>query len=147
LLVLQKSLYEAGYYPRISKDLEKKKERDRKKRDTILDRKLSERLIEESDIYIFVLARGREDEPDNLIQSVSMEMERLHTLNVCGQNSAKYVAVYAENGLIGRMGGVCEGLLALKKGDWIVEEFNDIHEILKTARQFCLNCILDMYSY
>ncbi len=147
LLVLQKSLHEDGYYPQISEDLEIKKGSDRKKRDTILDRKLSERLIEVSDIYIFVLVRGKEDEPDNLIQSVSMEIERLNTLNDCGQKSAKYVAVYAETGLIGKMGGVCEGLLALKKGDWVVEEFNDIHEILKTARQFCLNCILDMYSY
>lgn len=147
LIYLQKFLQKAGYYPRISEDLEIKKGSDRKKRDPISDRELSERLIDESDIHIFVLVRGREDEPDNLIQSVSMEIERLNTLNNCGQKSAKYVAVYAETGLIGTMGSVCEGLLKSKKGDWIIDEFNDITEIIRPARQFCLNCIQDMYSY
>lgn len=147
LLALKRFLWEAGYYPRISEDLLLKKDRNRKKRDTLLDRELSERLIAESDIHLFVVVRGREDEPRNLIQSVSMEIERLHTLSDCGQKSAKYVAVYAETGLIGTMGSVCEGLLASKKGDWSIEEFDDIHEIFKPARQFCINCILDMYSY
>ena len=85
--------------------------------------------------------------PVNLIQSVSMEIERLHTLNECGEKTEKYVAVYPERGLIGTMGGVCEGLLLSKKGDWIVEEFDDIQEIFRPARQFCLNCILDMYDF
>jgi hypothetical protein len=147
LIALQRFLWEAGYYPRISEDLLMKKDRDRKKRDTVLDRRLSERLIAESDIHIFILVREREDEPDNMIQSVSMEIERLHTLDDCGQKSAKYVAVYAERGLIGTMGSVCEGLLLSKYGDWVVEEFDDIREIFKPARQFCMNCILEMYGY
>ncbi len=147
LLLLKKSLHEAGYYPRISEDLEIKKEGDPNIRNSMLDRELSERLINESDIHIFILVRKRDDEPDNLIQSVSMEIERLNTLNDCRQKSSKYVAVYAEVGLIGTMGSVFEGLLASKKSDWIVEEFDDIHEIFITARQFCLNCILDIYSF
>ena len=100
----------------------------------------------ESDIHLFFLVQARKNEPGNLIQSVSMEIERLHTLDECGQKSAKYVAVYAETGLIGTMGGVCEGLLLSKKGDWSVGEFDDIQEIFKPARQFCMNCIQDMYS-
>lgn len=147
LISLQKFLLEAGYIPRISEDLDIRKGGDRKRKDPVLDRELSERLIAESDIHIFVLIRGRENEPDNLIQSVSMEIERLHTLDDCRQKSAKYVAVYAETGLIGTMGSVCEGLLLSKKGDWPVQEFDDIQEIFKPARQFCLNCIQDMYDF
>jgi hypothetical protein len=147
LLSLKEFLLNTGYYPRISEDLDTRKGKDRKNKDPVVDRELSERLIAESDIHLFVLVCERENEPDNLIQSVSMEIERLHTLDNCGQKSAKYVAVYAEAGLIGTMGSVCEGLLLSKNGDWQVQEFTDIQEIFKPARQFCMNCIRDIYSF
>jgi len=147
LILLKEFLLDAGYNPRISEDLDKRKGKDRKKHDPIVDRELSERLIIESEIHLFVLVHERENEPDNLIQSVSMEIERLHTLEDCGRKSAKYTAVYAETGLIGTMGAVCEGLLLSKKGDWTVERFDDIREIFKPARQFCLNCIQDRYRF
>jgi len=57
------------------------------------------------------------------------------------------VAVFAETGLIGTMGGLCEGLLSTKKGDWIIEEYTDIEEIFKPVRQFCVNSIQEMYGY
>ena len=147
LISLKQFLRNYGYNPRISEDLDKRKEKDRKKKDPVCDRKLSEKLINDSDIHIFVLVRENEEDPDNLIQSVSMEIERLNTLYGCGEKSAKYVAVYAEKGLIGTMGSVCEGLLLSKKGDWIIVEFEDFQDIFKPARQFCLNCIQDIYSY
>ncbi len=147
LFSLKEFLLIAGYNPRISEDLDIRKGRDRKRKDPVLDRELSTRLIIESDIHIFVLIRRRENEPDNLIQSVSMEIERLHTLSECRQKSDKYVAVYAETGLIRIMGSVCKGLLTSKKGDWIVDEFDNIDEIFKPARQFCMKSIQDIYSY
>lgn len=57
------------------------------------------------------------------------------------------MAVFAETGLIGTMGGLCEGLLSTKKGDWIIEEYTDIEEIFKPVRQFCVNSIQEMYGY
>lgn len=147
LISLKEFLSIAGYRPRISEDLDTRKGKDRKIKDPVVDRELSERLIAESDIHLFVLVRERKDEPDNLIQSVSMEIERLHTLDNCGQKSAKYVAVYTETGLIGTMGSVCEGLLLSKNGDWQVQEFTEIQELFKPARQFCMNCIQDMYRF
>jgi hypothetical protein len=147
LISLKEFLLNAGYKPRISEDLDIRKGKDRKKKDPVVDRELSERLIVESDIHLFVLVREREGEPDNLIQSVSMEIERLHTLDDCGQKSAQYVAVYTETGLIRTMGSVCEGLLLSKNGDWQVQEFTDIQDIFKPARQFCMNCIQDIYSF
>ena len=147
LIALKNFLLENGYNARISEDLDKRPLKERKKNDPSSSRKLSEKLIRESDIHIFILHREQKSEPPNLIQSVSMEIERLHTMSECGQKSEKYVAIYSETFLIGTMGGVCEGLLASKKGDWPIEEFDDIQEIFKPARQFCMNCILDMYSY
>jgi hypothetical protein len=147
LLSLKEFLLHAGYHPRISEDLDRRKGKDRKRRDPVVDRNLSERLIAESDIHIFVMVQARESEPENLIQSVSMEIERLHTLDDCGQKSANYVAVYAERGLTGKMGSVCEGLLVSKNGDWYVGEFDQIPEIFRPARQFCMNCIQDMYGF
>jgi len=147
LIALKNFLLEDGYNARISEDLDRRPLNERKKNDPVCDRKLSEKLIRESDIHIFVLPCEHEDEPSNLIQSVSMEIEHLHTLSKCGQKSEKYVAVYTEAGLIGTMGGVCEGLLASKKGDWPIEEFDDIREVFKPARQFCMNCIQDMYRF
>ncbi len=147
LLSLKKFLNENGYNAWLSEDLDQRPEKDRKKKDPAYDRKLSEKLIRESGIHIFVLARQHEHEPSNLIQSVSMELERLHTLSESGKKTEKYVAVYAETGLIGTMGGVCEGLLSEKEGDWEIEEFDDIREIFRPARQFCMNCIQDMFSF
>jgi len=147
LLSLKQFLHNNGYNSRISEDLDTRKEKEKKKTDHVCDRKLSEKLITDSDIHIFVLVCENKGDPDNLIQSVSMEIERLNTLHGCGEKSAKYVAIYAENGLIGTMGSVCEGLLLSKKGDWVVEEFGNIQDIFKPARQFCLNCIQDMYSF
>jgi hypothetical protein len=147
LLSLKKFLCDNGYNACMSEDLDKRPFHERMKRDPACDRKLSEKLIKDSDIHIFILSKEHEGEPFNLIQSVSMEIERLHTLSDCGQKSEKYVVIYAEAGLMGTMGGVCEGLLLLKKEDWSVGEFKNIQEIFRPARQFCMNCILDMYSF
>lgn len=147
LLALKTFLCDNGYHARISEDLDKRSFSELQKRDPVCDRKLSEKLIRESDIHIFVLAKEQEGEPSNLIQSVSMEIEQLHTLSTCGQKSEKYVVIYAETGLIGTMGGVCEGLLLTKKDDWSVGEFKEIDEVFRPARQFCMNCIQDMYSF
>lgn len=147
LLALKKFLCDNGYNARTSEDLDKRSLPERLKRNPVCDRKISEKLIRESDIHIFILAKEQEGEPSNLIQSVSMEIEQLHTLSVCGQQSDNYVVIFAETGLIGTMGGVCEGLLLSKRRDWPVGEFTDITEIFLPARQFCMNCILDMYSF
>jgi len=147
LLALKKFLNDNGYNARISEDLDKRPEYERKKRDPTCARKLSEKLIKESEIHIFILPREHQGEPSNLAQSVSMEIERLHTLSECGKKTEKYVAVYAERGLIGTMGSIFEGLLHSKEGDWIVEEYDEIHEIFKPGRQFCMNCIQDLYHY
>lgn len=147
LLSLKKFLSDCGYNVRISEDLDPRTLEEKNNRDPAYDRKLSENLIMESDFHLFILPGKRDNEPDNLIQSVSMEIERLHTLDECGEKSAKYVAVYTERGLIGTMGGVCEGLFLTKKDDWVIFEYVDVTDIFKPARQFCLNCIMDMYSY
>jgi len=147
LLALKKYLCDNGYNAWISEDLDKRSDHERKKRDPACDRKLSEKLIKDSDIHIFILPREHDGEPSNLAQSVSMEIERLHTLDECERKSAKYVVVFAETGLMGTMGGVCEGLLASKKYDWPVREFDDIQDVFKPARQFCMNCIQDMYCF
>ena len=99
LTSLKQFLISNGYNARISEDLDTRKEKDRKKKDPVYDRKLSEGLINDSDIHIFVLVRETKDDPSNLIQSVSMEIERLVTLEECREKSARYCAVYLENGL------------------------------------------------
>jgi hypothetical protein len=147
LLALKQYLRENGYDALISEDLDKRPVHERRKRDPAYDRKSSEQLIRESDVHIFILPQEHDEETANLAQSVSMEIERLHTLSECGQKSEKYVAVFAETGLIGTMGGVCEGLLLSKEGGWTIEEYQEIEEIFKPARQFCMNCIQDMYIF
>ncbi len=94
LRALQQFLLKDGYFPRLSEDLEEEPGNDIK--DPVRNRKLSERLIDESDIHIFILVRETEGDPPNLIQSVSMEMERLQTFHECKKKSARYVAVYVE---------------------------------------------------
>ncbi len=79
LLSLKEFLLLAGYNARISEDLDRRTDADREIEDPVLDRKLSDELIASSDIHLFILVRQRDENPANLIQSVSMELEHLHT--------------------------------------------------------------------
>ena len=94
-------------------------------------------------IHIFVMVQGRENEPDNLIQSVSMEIERLHTLDDGGQKSANYGAVWAERGLTGTMGTSVKGCCYRKMVTGMVKNLTISRKY--SNQQFCMNCIRDMY--
>jgi hypothetical protein len=145
LLSLKKFLTDCGYFARISEDLDTRKAPH--KQDSAYSRELSIRLVMESDIHLFILPYQKNTDSKHLIQSVSMEIERLVTLEECREKSARYCAIYLEKGLRGTMGSVFEGLIDLKKDDWVIDDFESIEDIFKSARQFCLNCIMDMYSF
>jgi hypothetical protein len=63
--------------------------------------------------HIFVLAMPEGDEPANLIQSVSMELERLTTHMDYGIKDHQDVMLLVQNGLMdciaGSAGNVCKG--------------------------------------
>jgi hypothetical protein len=147
LLALKNYLLENGYDARISEDLDIRDSASREGLDPLNDLNLSESLIMDSDIHIFVLPARRGKEPEHLIQSVSMEIEHLYISDSYGKKSAKYVIVCVEKGLRVTMGGVCRGLLLKKEQDWIVFEFDEIAEIFQSIRQACLNFILEMSDY
>lgn len=147
LLAIKQYLRENGYNARISEDLDPRNDDEKKQSDPVYDLNLSEDLIMDSDIHIFVLPARRKGEPEHLIQSVSMEIEHLYTSEMYGKKSAKYVLVCIEKGLIETMGGVCKGLLLKKEGDWIVIEFNELSEIFVQIKQTCMDFMLDMYDH
>ncbi|MCK9276587.1 MAG: hypothetical protein M0P22_00680 [Methanoculleus sp.] len=91
-----------GYSARISEDLDTVTPGQRS---PVRDREASELLIRKSDIHIFVMPRRREGEPDTLLQSVSMELERLNTLIECGAKRDQQVAVFSSAGLWRPPGG------------------------------------------
>lgn len=83
----------------ISEDLDNRPDESRSLPDSIHDRHLSLHLIDRSTAHIFVLAMPDGDEPANLIQSVSMELERLTTLMDHGLKRHQDVMLLAQNGL------------------------------------------------
>lgn len=131
-----------GYNARISEDLDTAPPG---KRSPVRDREASELLIRESDIHIFVMPRRRRDEPDTLLQSVSMELERLNTLIECGVKRDQQVAVFFERGLMETagwgFGSVCRGLLERQDEVWTIGEFRKTQDIFPDARSFCWQAV------
>lgn len=131
-----------GYHARISEDLDTAPPGQRS---SVRDRETSELLIRESDIHIFVMPRRRGGEPDTLLQSVSMELERLNTLIECGIKRDQQVAVFFEQGLMETagwgFGAVCRGLLERQDEIWAIGEFGKIQDIFPEARSFCWQAV------
>jgi hypothetical protein len=107
-------------------------------------RSASKKLIDTSHIHIFVM-KGRIGDPTHLIQSASMELERLNTLIEYGLKDSCPVIIYCEKGFIDISGSVCHGLIFERIGDWEVEEFEKIDDILVHARQYCYRKIREMF--
>ncbi|WP_342678809.1 hypothetical protein [Methanofollis sp. UBA420] len=144
LIRLRDSLRKLGYNARISEDLDDGSGNIGGISKSVWDRELSERLINESDAHIFVVPRRREGESDTLIQSVSMELERLNTLIECGTKKNQQIAVFYELGLMDLkewgVGAVFRGLID-RSQSWTVGEFERINDLLPQARSFCFDAL------
>lgn len=148
LLQLRDYLRNSGYtQARISEDLDERSKDERQIDNPIINRDLSIQLINESDIHIFILCMRKESEPPNLIQSVSMELERIFTLRETGNLNANYVGVYIEKPLRDTGGGVFRGLVMTMENDWVIEDFDDIQDIFKPVMFFCLDSIRDIHNF
>ena len=146
LLKLKDALRQHGYLNAcISEDLDNRPDESRYLPDPIHDRRLSLHLIDRSAAHIFVLAMPESDEPANLIQSVSMELERLTTLMDHGLKRHQDVMLLVQNGLTdciaGSAGNVCKGLIAANEYEWDIEHYAHIDTAFKPAINFCYRCI------
>lgn len=112
----------------------------------IKDVNLSDLLMDESSIHIFVFAKEYQDE-HYLIQSVSMEFQRLSTLMQHGIKEDQPTAVYIEEGLEEIAGGVFKGRIAQNEHEWDIEFFKDIEQIYKPARRFCERSLAEIYRF
>ena len=112
----------------------------------IRDIKLSDLLMDESSIHIFVFVKENQNE-HYLIQSVSMEFQRLSTLIQHGIKEDQPAAVYIEKGLEKIAGGVFKGRVAQNEHEWDIEFFKNIEQIYKPARRFCERSVADLYGF
>lgn len=146
LIKLRDFLRDNGYSgAKISEDLDDSPLEDRCNDDPIRNRELSKKLIMESDIHIFIIVCRHDCEPDNLILSVAMELERMSVLDEFQIKLCPYIAVYSEHGLIETTGSVFKGLIHEKSDDWDIEEFEHIEDIFKPCRAFCHRSIYSIY--
>lgn len=146
LLRLRDAVRQHGYLNAcISEDLDDRPREARNPSDPIYDRRLSVQLIDRSVAHVFVLAMPRDDEPANLIQSVSMELERLTALMDHGIKDHQDVMLLVQNGLMdciaGSAGNVCKGLIAGKEYEWDIEYYTRIDTTFKPTINFCYRCI------
>ena len=146
LLRLRDAMRGHGYLNAcISEDLDDRPHELRHRSDPEYDRLLSKQLIDRSVAHVFVLAMPESDEPANLIQSVSMELERLTTLMEHGLKSQQDVMLLVQNGLTDRIAGsagnVCKGLIVEKEYEWDIEYYARIDTAFKSTINFCYRCV------
>ncbi len=146
LLRLRDAIRQHGYLNAcISEDLDDSPQEARNPSNPIYDRHLSVQLIDRSVAHVFVLAMPEEGEPANLIQSVSMELERLTALMDHGIKDHQDVMLLVQNGLMdciaGSAGNVCKGLIAGKEDEWDIEYYTRIDTTFKPTINFCYRCI------
>lgn len=146
LLRLRDAMRGHGYLNAcISEDLDDRPHELRHRSDPEYDRLLSKQLIDRSVAHVFVLAMPEGDEPANLIQSVSMELERLTTLMEYGLKSQQDVMLLVQNGLTDRIAGsagnVCKGLIVEKEYEWDIEYYARIDTTFKPTINFCYRCV------
>jgi len=146
LLRLRDAIRQHGYLNAcISEDLDDRLQEARDPPDPIYDRHLSVQLIDRSMAHVFVLAMPENGEPANLIQSVSMELERLTALMDHGIKDHQDVMLLVQNGLMdciaGSAGNVCKGLIAEKEYEWDIEYYTRIDTTFKPTINFCYRCI------
>ena len=86
----------------------------------------------------------RANEPANLIQSVSMELERLTTLMEYGIKRGQDVMLLVQEGLtddvMGSLGSVCRGLLEEKVDDYDIVPFAETKATFLSVFHFCYRC-------
>ncbi|WP_048113604.1 hypothetical protein, partial [Methanoculleus sp. MH98A] len=100
LIRLRDAVRQYGYHNAcISEDLDDRPQEARDPPDPIYDRHLSVQLIDRSVAHVFVLAMPGDSEPANLIQSVSMELERLTALMDHRIKDHQDVMLLVHNGL------------------------------------------------
>src|SRR5690606_24545917 len=129
LIKLRDFLHENGYNgAKISEDLDDRPIEERDTNDPIINRELSKKLILESEIHIFIIGRRHNSEPDILILSVAMELERISVLDEYQIKLCPFIAVYSEEGLVEITGSVFKGLIQEKIGDWDIEEYTIIED-------------------
>jgi hypothetical protein len=112
----------------------------------IKDTRLSDLLMDESSIHIFVFVKEHQDE-HYLIQSVSMEFQRLSTLMQHGIKEDQPAAIYIEEGLEKIAGGVFKGRIAQNEHGWDIGFFKNIEQIYKPARRFCERSLARIYGF
>jgi hypothetical protein len=143
LISLRNYLVKNGYHAVISKDIHNdiiESESEPYKR----ARTASKKLIDISHIHIFVL-KGKVGDSTHVMQSASMELERLNTLIEYGLKNPCPVIIYCEKGFIEISGSLCQGLLLERQDDWEIEEFEKIEDIFVHARQYCFRKIREMF--
>jgi hypothetical protein len=151
LLRLKDAVRQYGYHNAcISEDLDDRPQEARDPPDPIYDRHLSVQLIDRSVAHIFVLAMPGDSEPANLIQSVSMELERLTALMDHGIKDHQEVMLLVQKGLMdciaGSAGNVCKGLIAEKEYEWDIEYYTQIDTTFKPTINFCYRCIEERWD-
>jgi hypothetical protein len=112
----------------------------------IRDVNLSDLMMDESSIHIFVFVKENQNE-HYLIQSVSMEFQRLSTLIQHGIKEDQPAAIYIEDGLEKIAGGVFKGRIAQNKHGWDIGFFKNIEQIYKPARRFCERSLADLHGF
>lgn len=146
LLALRDYLRNSGYSnARISEDFCDRLD-PRTEDGPIRDVNLSDLLMDESSIHIFVFVKENKNE-HYLIQSVSMEFQRLSTLIRHGIKGDQPVAIYIEEGLERVAGGVFKGRVAQNEHGWDIGFFENIEQIYKPARRFCERSVADLYGF
>ena len=142
LHALRAFLRKNGYNARMAEDVEYTLLGDPAPKD---DYKVSMKLIDESDILIFIFIAEKKDEHYDL-QSVSMELQHLADLFKLESQNKIYVVLYFQKGLRNEMRGIFTGLLDEHQADLDIGfDFEEVEEIFEPVLEFCRECVEDFF--
>jgi len=148
LIALRDFLRSNGYLNvRISRDLDPRSNDDEYVKDALVDRELSEQLIDSSEVHVFVFFMPETKDPGHLNQSVSMELERLYTLMEFGFKHDQDLIILLQNGLRkeikGCFGSVCLGLLKKIARSYPCDiiDFKRLKSKHNAVFHFCYRCV------
>jgi hypothetical protein len=129
-----------GYYARLSVNLEKLYPRRKNEDPDVYNFRISRKLIEESEINIFIIFLEHGEET-NINQSVTQEAQYLYDLQqVRMQEKSSHVMILVEKGC--KPAGLFRGMVKECHPRWKEASFSTRKEMFTTAKQFCANIFL-----
>jgi len=144
LEMLKKHLCEKeGFDARLSYDLQEQNPQQPDEEDSAYNVRMSERLINESQVYIVYFFKEEEKE-HGINDSATYELGYLRAKRTSPPYTGRHALILCENGYDARnIGAMRAGIRSKTRDEWDWYDFEDPDDSISLATQFCYGCMLN----